>query len=524
MKNTGLLTALILPAMLAVSCLGPDPAGTDTPGSDTPDEVRFFTAMVSAEQINPDAFNITSPYYFSWEEGICVSCYSSTAENLKMELVSGKYTYRGKFRGMNEKPLKDVDDYVIIYPWKEEGPLVSGAWPGSIPAAQTEGVLGSLLDMGMAAFVKAFDVHGSSETAACTMKRPATILRIPFTGNGETITSVTVKRQDGKAIAGNFTITDFETMTPVFEEGAPTEIVYTFPEPVTLTTTPQSVDVVIPAMAFEEGLDIVLNADDGSSDDNLIKGPVTYVSGIFNTAKTANFGKYLIWAPGYLMASEDGYCFSNSDVATGDRTVGHYFKYKSSVAIEAGVPDLVVNPASYDKTAVDVWVRDESTGKYRKEVRAYADIPSSDGDDPCARVAVAEGEPYWATPDLTQMQLWAKKDLDKNQHNKVITVTTDPRNRYNNDDASLNTGVKTIYGIYDAVTSKLTIYRSAYLNEGGDIQTSANNFCYMWYDTGSDTDLKIHRLAVNNSSAGQISANAGWACLIRCCREVDEIE
>ena len=43
-------------------------------------------------------------------------------------------------------------------------------------------------------------------------------------------------------------------------------------------------------------------------------------------------------------------------------------------------------------------------------------------------------------------------------------------------------------------------------------------------DTGSDTDLKIHRLAVNNSSAGQISANAGWACQIRCCREVDEIE
>jgi len=484
--------------------------------------VYEFTALISAEQIMPDAYDIKNPYYFAWEDGYSISCYSSQESNLKMELVSGKFTYRGKFRCKTEKALKDTDEYIMVYPYTEEGPLADGTFHGHLDDTQTVGNLDTLQAMGM--LVKAsYDAYGNSEVAACTMNRPGAIMRVSVTGHGEKIERISVRRQDGKPIAGDFTISDFSTMEPVFAEGQSDSITYVMPEPLVLTTTPQDVDIVMPAAKFEGGIAIRLIADDGSSDDNLVAGPITFTHGVINKVKNANFGLYLIWSSGPLMMDENGFRFANIEVNGGDRTVGFYFKYKSSCGIDAADPDLVVNPASYNKDSVRIWTFDPATGKASMKIGKYTDVPSKDFVDPCTMVPVKEGEPSWVLPTLAQMQVWAKKDLTLNKHNQVLSVTTDPRNRYNNDDASLNTGVKTLYGLYEAVTSKVLVYRSSYLLENGDKAPKDDNFCDMWYDTGDDSTLKFFGLAINNSSVKQTAAAADMAFQIRCCREVEEL-
>lgn len=106
------------------------------------------------------------------------------------------------------------------------------------------------------------------------------------------------------------------------------------------------------------------------------------------------------WSKGFLTVDKDGYRFTDTDRTDGKETIGMYFKYNSSCAIETDF-------AEHDKNAIKIWYKDEKKGKYRTKTVSWIEIPTNDGGDPCLRVPVKEGENKWMMPTEEQMKTWA---------------------------------------------------------------------------------------------------------------------
>lgn len=450
-----------------------------------------------------------------WAEGDRISLFCSVMDNAAVTLSDGALTSNGTFEGRSSSALCDYDDYVALYPYQEDATWEDGVLRFEFPAVQNESFKGIRVAMAE---------YSSHTMIPLVFRNMYANVRVPVCGGGQKLTAIEISGNNGEILSGACSVSDFSdgAFSVMNLVGGNTSVRLELDTPVELSSQPSYFDVAIPAIVYYKGITVKLFTEDEDEflvseiadfgvigTTGLVESEISRCSSV-ELPKMQFEGHGLMWSPGYLTMDEKGYRFTDSAPVGGKETCGLYFKHNSTYGIYV-YPDLVVNGASYSASAAEVW-HDKGDGTFEKLTMSYTSIPADDGTDPCSRVHVAEGEPKWHMPTLEEFQVWARPKADNTfiSFNQTL-ATSDPRWMYNSDTAHPN---KTIYAVYDGVTSEIVIFKSDILNKSGAI-AGKTNWCYMWYAGVSDSVIGV---APNNVSAGTLAATAQYAAQIRCCR------
>lgn len=468
--------------------------------------------------VDPRAFKAVSSVEAGldvvWAEGDRISLFCSVLDNADVTLSDGALTSNGIFEGNASVDLCDYDDYVALYPYQENASWEDGILHFEFPGVQNE------YFKGLRVAKAEYSPHTLFPLA---FRNLYTNVRVPVSGDGQKVTAIEITGNNGELLSGSCSVSDFSegAYSAMNLEGGCKSVRLQLENPVEVSAQPVYFDIAIPAVVYYKGISVKVFTEDESEcieksiDDFGIIGTTGLVDSEVSRSSSVELPKMqfemhgLMWSPGYLTMDEKGYRFTDSAPVGGKETCGLYFKHNSTYGIYV-YPDLVVNGASYSASAAEVW-HDKGDGSFEKLTMSYTSIPADDGTDPCSRVPVASGEPKWHMPTWEEFQVWARPKaagtcISSNQ----TLATSDPRWMYN----STTHPNKTIYAVYDGVTSEIVIFKSNILNESGAI-AKKTNWCYMWYAGVSNSVIGV---APNNASAETLDATPQYAAQIRCCR------
>lgn len=418
--------------------------------------------ITSAVKLNANTESVTKSTLngldIVWKNKDSFSLLNDSSCNGLMILSGEEGKSSGVFEGKMDKVLESGENYFAVYPYDyritySEDTGISAIFPDE----QT--------NLYFPAIMAAYGTVDNNSCLTMDFKNIFSVLRLGITGNGEILSKITVAGNDNELMAGEFTLKDLISSEPAFQ-GNTRLISFLLDEPVTLDGTIMNFDIAIPYRLYEKGLTLTLYTEDGSSmSADIGTSGIDMKRNTIYDVPTLNFTpdqKDYEWSPGFLTVDEDGYRFTDTDRIGGKETIGMYFKYNSSYAVQADLSD-----PDYDYNKINAWYYDETSGKYVSKTMRWSEIPANDGGDPCGRVPVNDGESKWMTPTMEQWKSWAYK-----------TVSYNAQISYNQEDPE-----RGIYAVFDTnpdpeKEQAMYIFESKLIASAGG---SANNqWTSMW--------------------------------------------
>lgn len=430
-----------------VACLAPSDAELVQDEADTPSEVVLKSSFDGTDVV--------------WQAGDAFSLFCADHANVKMILTKVTGSSDGMFAGRSDVPFAEEDTYYAVYPYSATASFsAESGIAGTFPAEQT--------DDGMQAVMVAKAESPAKGNPMFVFKKIFAVLEVSLTGDGETVTGLSFKGNDGEIVGGAFIVNNFDDPMPVFS-GSEKEITMTLDEPVVLSAKPVTLKMMVPHMTFDDGYTVsVKTARSGNLEAVVTQGQQTIGHDIIYSLDYAvEVVPIYEWSKGYLTVDEDGYRFTDTDSPDGTESIGMFFRYNSAYAVEA---DL--NSPDYDQHNLKVWYFNEESGEYESKTMDWADIPAEDAGDPCARVEVAAGERQWMMPTEDFWRTWAYK-----------TTTYSAMVSYNQQDD------RGVYAVYDTdptdeEESPMYLFESKYITTNGGSTNTGWNSIWVASETG----------------------------------------
>lgn len=191
-----------------------------------------------------------------WGDSDRLSLLTSANENIEMSLVSGSGSREGTFKG-NLKDLAGKDGpFAILFPYYEQSGFTDGVLKGFFQKEQYVGRPAGA----MAVFSPDSPVCGMR----LSLKNLFGILNISLTGNGESVSKIILRGNNGETMSGEFSISDFVSYGIDFGNGFREIVLNTFGSS-PLSAEPEVFSIAVPHGFYRNGISVRIEASDGSA-------------------------------------------------------------------------------------------------------------------------------------------------------------------------------------------------------------------------------------------------------------------